>query len=170
MENYSPFKLTALKRKTLSVPMRELLNRGIFKGKCIDFACGYGDDFRFLTHRDIDIVGYDKYNLEFKNDELLKDTYDILTCNYCFNVISKQEHKELLEQIKKLSENIYISVRADSKAIKDTWIYIEEYDCWSTSKGSYQRFYTEDNVKEYFGEVEYLINNSNLKLFKLKLD
>ena len=168
MKNYNPFKLTALKRKSLSVPMRELLNRGIFKGNCIDFACGYGDDFKFLIHKDINIVGYDKYNLEFKNDNSLKDTYDILTCNYCFNVIPKQEHDELLDQIKKLSRNIYISVRSDSKSIKYTWKYIKEYDCWLTSKGSLQRFYSEDTVKEYFGEVEYLINNSNLKLFKLK--
>lgn len=170
MENYDPFKLTALKRKNLSVPMRELFNRGIFEDKCIDFACGHGDDFKFLIHNGINIVGYDKYNPKFKNDELLNNTYDILTCNYCFNVIPKQDHKELLEQIKKLSQNIYISVRSDFKAIKDTWRYIEEYDCWLTSTGSLQRFYSEETVNQYFGEVEYFINNNSLKLFKLKIN
>lgn len=170
MKDYDPYIKTALIRKSLSVPMRELMNLGLFNGKCIDMGCGNGNDVEFLNYLGVDIVGYDKYNLKFKNDELLSNTYDTLTCNYVFNVISKQEHKELLEQIKRLSDNIYISVRSDFKAIKDTWKYIEEYDCWLTPKGSYQRFYTEETVKEYFGEVEYLISNNSLRLFKLKLN
>ena len=78
-----------------------------------------------------------------------------------------KEHKELLNKIKSLGNNIYISVRSDKKAIKDTWEYIKENDCWRTPKNTYQRFYTEEMINTYFGEVEYIINNSNLKLFKL---
>lgn len=172
LENYNPYKLTAISRGgELSKPMKHLLDTGVFDVSqvIIDIGCGKGVDVSILGQQHgLFIMGYDKYNTEYQTDELLHNTYDVVTCNYCFNVIpTRQEHDELLELLKRIGENIYISVRADIKAIKDNWTYIEEYDCWKTSKGSYQRFYTEDMITEYFGEVEYIINDSSLKLFKL---
>ena len=169
MREYNPF-TTALTRTSLSVPMRELMNLCLFDldSKCIDIGCGKGQDVEFLKYLGVDIVGYDRYNPNFKDDKLLESTYETVTCNYVFNVIyNLQEHKELLNNIKSLGNNIYISVRSDKKAIKDTWEYIEENDCWKTPKNTYQRFYTEEMIYTYFGEVEYIINNSSLKLFKL---
>ena len=169
MREYNPF-TTALTRTSLSVPMRELMNLCLFDldSKCIDIGCGKGQDVEFLKYLGIDIIGYDRYNPNFKDDKLLESTYETVTCNYVFNVIyNLQEHKELLNNIKLLGNNIYISVRSDKKAIKDTWEYIEENDCWKTPKNTYQRFYTEELINTYFGEVEYIINNSSLKLFKL---
>ena len=169
MREYNPF-ITALTRTSLSVPMRELINLCLFDldSKCIDIGCGKGQDVEFLKYLGVDIVGYDRYNPSFKDDKLLDNTYDIVTCNYVFNVICDlQEHKELLNNIKKLSDNIYISVRSDNKAIKDTWEYIKENDCWRTPKNTYQRFYTEEMINTYFGDVEYIISNGSLKLFKL---
>lgn len=169
MKEYNPF-TTALTRTSLSVPMRELINLCIFDldSKCIDIGCGKGQDVEFLKYLGVDIVGYDRYNDKFKDDKLLENTYEIVTCNYVFNVIyDLQEHKELLNNIKKIGNNIYISVRSDKKAIKDTWEYIEEQDCWKTPKNTYQRFYTEEMINTYFGQVEYIISNGSLKLFKL---
>ena len=169
MREYNPF-TTALTRTSLSVPMRELMNLCLFDldSKCIDIGCGKGQDVEFIKYLGVDIVGYDRYNPNFKDDKLLESTYETVTCNYVFNVIyNLQEHKELLNNIKLLGNNIYISVRSDKKAIKDTWEYIEENDCWKTPKNTYQRFYTEEMINTYFGEVEYIINNSSLKLFKL---
>ena len=169
MREYNPF-TTALTRTSLSVPMRELMNLCLFDldSKCIDVGCGKGQDVEFLKYLGVDIVGYDRYNPNFKDDKLLESTYETVTCNYVFNVIyNLQEHKELLNNIKLLGNNIYISVRSDKKAIKDTWEYIEENDCWKTPKNTYQRFYTKEMIDTYFGEVEYIINNSSLKLFKL---
>ena len=169
MKEYNPF-TTALTRTNLSVPMRELINLCIFDldSKCIDIGCGKGQDVAFLKYLGIDMVGYDRYNERFKDDKLLESTYDIVTCNYVFNVIyDLQEHKELLNNIKLLGNNIYISIRSDKKAIKDTWEYIKENDCWRTPKNTYQRFYTEEMINTYFGDVEYIISNSSLKLFKL---
>lgn len=167
-EQYNPFK-TAISRHGLSVPMRELVNLNIFNltDRCIDVGCGKGQDVMFLQYMGVNIVGYDKYNQECKDDKLLDNTYDLLTCNYVFNVIDLDEHKQLLNKIKLLSENIYISVRSDSRAIKNNWKYIAEHDYWLTPKGTYQRFYDEEMVHKYFGQVEYIINNGNLKLFKL---
>src|SRR5574344_2123574 len=110
-EQYNPFR-TAISRSGLSVPMRELVNLNVF-----NLADKY---------MDIDIVGYDKYNEEYKDDRLLDNTYDLVTCNYVFNVIDLDEHKRLLNKIKLLSENIYISVRSDSRAIKNNGKYIKD--------------------------------------------
>ena len=122
---YNPFK-TAISRNGLSVPMRELINLNIFNltDKCIDIGCGKGQDVLFLQYMGINIVGYDEYNNEYKDDKLLNDKYDIVTCNYVFNVIDLDEHKELLNKINELSDNIYITVRSDSRAIKSNWKYI----------------------------------------------
>ena len=169
MREYNPF-TTALTRTSLSVPMRELMNLCLFDldSKCIDIGCGKGQDVEFLKCLGIDIVGYDKYNPNFRNDKLLNSTYDIVTCNYVFNVIyDLQEHKELLNKIKRIGSNIYIGVRSDTRAIKKDWIYIKEQDCWRTGRNTYQRFYTEEMINTYFGQVEYIINNGSLKLFKL---
>ena len=169
VREYNPF-TTALTRTSLSVPMRELMNLCVFDldSKCIDIGCGKGQDIEFLKYLGINIVGYDRYNNKFKDDKLLENTYDIVTCNYVFNVIyDLQEHKELLNNIKEIGNNIYISVRSDDRAIKDTWEYIKENDCWKTGRNTYQRFYTEETVNKYFGQVEYIINNGSLKLFKL---
>ena len=168
LSEYNPFK-TAISRNCLSVPMRELVNLNIFNltDKCIDIGCGKGQDVTFLRYLGVNIVGYDKYNPKFNDDKLLDSTYDLITCNYVFNVIDLDEHKNLLNKINKLSDNIYISVRSDTRAIKYNWKYIEENDYWLTSKNTYQRFYTEEMVNKYFGQVEYIINNSSLKLFKL---
>ena len=169
MEEYNPFK-TAISRTSLSVPMRELINLNVFDldSKCIDIGCGKGEDVEFLKYLGVDIVGYDKYNPKFKDDKLLDNTYDIITCNYVFNVIGLQEHKELLNKLKQIGNNIYISVRSDNRAIKDNWEYIKEDDYWKTPKNTYQRFYTEEMVNTYFGQVEYIISNSSLRLFRLK--
>lgn len=54
---------------------------------------------------------YDRYNPNFKDDKLLESAYDTVTCNYVFNAIyDLQEHKELLNKIKLLGNNIYIRV------------------------------------------------------------
>ena len=88
IKEYNPFK-TAISRNCLSVPMRELINLNIFNltDKCIDIGCGKGNDITFLRYLGVNIVGYDKYNPKFNDDKLLDSTYDLVTCNYVFNVI-----------------------------------------------------------------------------------
>ena len=92
---------------------------------------------------------------------------DIVVCNYVFNVIPKDEHKELLELLKALGKEIYISVRSDVKAIKPSWVYCEEKDVYITTSNTYQRFYTELVIKDYFGEVEFIVSNNSFRLFRL---
>ena len=53
LDNYNPYKLTALNRKNLSVPVRTLINKGyIHKGQTIlDFGCGNGFDVKELQKK-----------------------------------------------------------------------------------------------------------------------
>lgn len=167
-KTYNPFKKTALTRNSQSVPMKKLYDKGFIYGKCIDIGCGKGFDIQWLKDKGIHIEGYDKFNKEFKNEKLLEDKYDNVFCNYVFNVISDlDEHKELLNTLKLMSNNIYISVRSDEKAIRPNWEYIDGCDCYKTSKLSYQRFYDENKIRNMFGDVEYIISNTSLKLFKI---
>lgn len=168
--NYNPFEKTALRRKELSKPMRELIDRNLLTGTILDMGCGHGNDVKTLLAKGWDIVGYDKYNMEFNRDELLNKRYDVVTCNYMFNVIPDlKEHNDMVKKLRSLSDNVYIAVRTDTKAIKDTWRWDSESMGYWTPRNSFQRFYDDyGEVEEWFGDVEYIIDNSSMKLFKLR--
>ena len=167
---YNPFLKTAIVRKGVSKPMKILKDRELLKGKILDFACGHGEDVSILSGLGFDIIGYDKFNDTYRNDKLLVNKYDVVTCNYCFNVIPDlEEHRQVLELLKSLSDNVYISVRSDLKAIKPNWIYNKDQLGYWTTTGSFQRFYDDEMVNELFGEIEYINNNASFKLFKLIL-
>lgn len=171
-KEYNAFK-TAIKRNNkLSSPMKKLLDIGVFdKNKMyLDYGCGFGEDVNKLKNLGYNIVGYDKYNKEFDNKELLNTKYNTIISNYTFNVIPKQEHDKLLKLLKSLGDEIYISVRADKKAIKHNWVYDKDKDVYITTANTYQRFYDEEMIYSYFSQVEYIVNNNNYKLFKIKGD
>lgn len=165
---YNPFLKTAIVRKGVSKPMKILKDKELLKGKILDFACGHGEDVSILSGFGFDIIGYDKFNDRYRNDKLLNNKYGVVTCNYCFNVMPDlEEHRQVLELLKSLSDNVYISVRSDLKAIKPNWIYNKEQLGYWTTTGSFQRFYDDEMVNELFGEIEYINNNASFKLFKL---
>ena len=167
---YNPYKLTALVRKTLSTPVRILVNKGyIHKDQVIlDFGCGNGFDTMELQKKGYNIVGYDKFNSTYNEPQLLNNKYDCVICNYVLNVIPDlRDHQQVLEQLKSLADNVYISVRSDVKAVKDNWEFIEQWQCYKTPKGSYQRFYNETMIDDLVGEVEYIHNGNDYKLFKI---
>jgi hypothetical protein len=167
-EEYNPYKLTALHRKVLSTPMRLLKEKDLLKGTILDFGCGNYDDCRILQKEGFNIFGYDKYNPIYKEDRLLKNHFDTLTCNYVFNVIPDlQEHYDLIGLLKKLSDNIYIAVRSDIKAKQDNWIWSDREQGYWTSRGSFQRFYNGGIIHLLFDNVQYIHNGSDFKLFKL---
>lgn len=170
---YDPFKLTAIKRDKLSVPMRFLKDKGyITKDMFIlDYGCGHGDDINILKNEGFSIAGYDKYNPKYSNESILKSVFkpDIVTCNYVFNTIhTLMEHKRTIHKLRLLSKNVYISVRRDFNAIKDSWEYDYINKSYKTSKGSYQRFYDLNMINKMFGRVEIINGTSSYILFRLK--
>lgn len=167
-KEYNPFKLTAITRKNMSVPYRhesKLFNKSDI---ILDYGCGHGEDADILNKEGYNIIKYDKFNEVYQHQALLKIKYDKVVCNYVLNTIPNMEtHNEVVKTLRNLSDSVYVAVRADKKAIKDKWTYDDANMCYKTSKGSYQRFYDEDIIDKLFGKVEYIVNNSVLKLFKL---
>ena len=167
---YNPYNKTALSRNKPSKPYRILIDNGYINktDKVLDYGCGNNFDADYYNELDYDIFGYDKFNYVYNMPSLVNDKYNIVTSNYMFNVIpSLEDHKKVLEQLKDLSDNVYISVRSDVKAIKDNWIWSDREQGFWTSKGSFQRFYNETMIDILFGDVEYIHNGNDFKLFKL---
>lgn len=169
---YNPFK-TAIKRRELSKPMTILLTKNLLHGKILDFGCGYGIDVKILSVHpfNYNIQGYDKHSPEFsKNYALMNDNYDIITCNYMFNVIPNLEtHRIILDTLRSMCKVAYIAVRTDTKAIKDNWKWDNKAQGYWTTTGTFQRFYDDYGLMdELFGEVEYIADNNSMKLFKIK--
>ena len=79
----------------------------------------------------------------------------------------KEDIDILLEDIRNLGDSVYITVSSDRKVIKDNWKYDDINNGYWTSKCTFQRFYTEEMIKNQFGEVEYIINGNEFKLFRL---
>ncbi|GCD10405.1 methyltransferase domain-containing protein [Clostridium tagluense] len=174
INNFNPFKRTAIVRHTFSRPMRELLNRGLLDNSTVlDYGTGRGTDCKFLEYsyqcNNIDAYGYDEYNEEYSGIYVFKRFYTNLTSIYMMNTVySLETHKRLVDSFGKLAKNVYIAVRTDISSVKDTWRYIEEYDGYITPNGSFQRFYTEEMITKYFGKVTYIKSTTGYKLFKLE--
>ena len=102
---------TAIKRTSLSKPIRELIERNLIpdNASVLDFGCGRGFD--------ADTLGFDKYDPYFFK-RLPDRHYEIIVCNYVLNVIDEQEADKVLNSIKELllpSGVAYITVRRDVK-------------------------------------------------------
>lgn len=169
MKTYNSFKTTALVRgSSMSVPVRTLVKKGILaEGKSIlDFGCGHGESKAQLPN--LNIALYDKFNDQFADVAALNNEYDIVICNYVFNVIpTLDEHAETLNNLRKLGKEVYISVRADVKAVSEKWVFDPANETYFTGRST-QRLYDEDMVARLFGEVEYIVSNQSLKLFRIK--
>jgi hypothetical protein len=116
-------KLTAVKRKRISLPTRFLLKHGLLRKQGLDYGCGYGFDARYL--------GYDKYDPNFKWSYLPEKTYWTIICHYVLNVIPEAKDREwILQDIKgylRPGGKAFITVRRDKKRLNG----------W-TNKGTYQ--------------------------------
>ena len=104
--------LTAIKRTDLSVPTRYLLNKGMLKGRILDFGCGFGFDTDELQRQGLDIVGYDYY---YRPDYPIGQ-FDTIICNYVLNVLEPYAQAEVMMNISNLLKSTgtaYYAVRRD---------------------------------------------------------
>ena len=119
--------LTAIKRKTLSLPMQWLVDNGhIKKGdNGLDYGCGRGDDADALY-----FAGYDPHhrNVDLNAGGSDKAFFDVVTCNYVLNVIEDKNDRFAVEcnLIFRARRKAFISVRNDIKLLnghtsKGTW-------------------------------------------------
>lgn len=103
-------KFTAIVRKKPSLPMVFLSNNGLLLGDVLDYGCGRGFDVDFFG-----IDGYDPYwEVGIKKDK----KYDTIVCNYVLNVVSEEEQKKIISDIRSLLKpegKAYFTVRRDIK-------------------------------------------------------
>ena len=90
---------TAIKRKTASRPMRDLIENGyLLKGKSVlDFGCGWGKDVKYLEmkqdHSKL-IDGYDPYEEFGYSQSPPMARYDAVTMIYVANVIPDKAKRQ----------------------------------------------------------------------------
>lgn len=104
--------LTAIKRTDLSVPTRYLLNKGLLKGRILDFGCGFGFDTDELYRQGLDIVGYDYYY----RPDYPSGQFDTIICNYVLNVLEPYAQAEVMMNVSNLLKptgTAYYAVRRD---------------------------------------------------------
>lgn len=107
--------LTAKKRDKISFPVRWLERKGYFKGRILDYGCGFGTDADFLQKLSYsDLTKYDKHYYP----EYPKTKFDAIICSYVLNVLEKQEQAEVIMEISELLNDdgkAYFAVRRDIK-------------------------------------------------------
>lgn len=104
--------LTAIKRTDFSVPTRYLLNKGLLKGRILDFGCGFGFDTDELKKQGYNITGYDYYY----RPDFPTGKYDTIICNYVLNVLEPYAQAEVLMNVSNLLKptgTAYYAVRRD---------------------------------------------------------
>ena len=150
---------TAIARQKMSRPMKKMYESRKFDKKTVlDYGCGKGFDVEYLKLQGIDIKGYEPFASD-KYLQMPEGKFDIITSNYVLNVIENPtERKKLVEEMKKLGNTVVITVRADKKSIKNTWVTFS--DGFLTPKGTFQKIYDEKTLKEEFGNVEILYKDA----------
>jgi len=113
--------LTALRRKSLSLPCKYLLDKNLVQGRALDYGCGHGFD--------ADSLGAEKYDPHYFPTRP-EGKYNLIYCNYVLNVIEDPaERLKVIEDIRSFLAPkgvAYISVRNDREKLigykkKGTW-------------------------------------------------
>ena len=107
---------TAINRSGPSAPLRFIEGSLELDNLILDYGCGKGADVKYLKSKGYNVDGYDPYYNDI--DLSSKDSYyDVVICNYVFNVLDASEEDSLMNSILsklKVGGRAYISVRRDS--------------------------------------------------------
>lgn len=119
--------LTAISRKSLSVPAKWLIGKNLISKNHLDYGCGKGGD--------ADRLACDKYDPHYFPDKPV-NKYDSITCTYVLNVLNSTDISNVLESIRQLLTDegrAYITVRRDikkegitSKGTHQYMVYLDE--------------------------------------------
>ena len=165
---------TAIARTKHSKPYQYLVKNNLIHmlEYVLDYGCGKGYDVEQLKKAGYRIKGYDKFQENYNDLHTLDYVFDVVTCNYVLNVIEDNvERLKVIEELRDLANQVYITVRSDKKSIKDTWTKYN--DGWITTKGTFQKFFTVSELEEMCCTSEdwdfsVLTNNSNEIMISMK--
>ena len=144
---------TAISRKKMSRPMRLALSTRFVNPNMslLDYGCGKGEDVTQLRSMGITATGYDPhYHYRYSGNE--KKPADIVTLFYVLNVIEDPvERNDVLRDAYALANNVlFIAVRTGKSPLKNAEPHS---DGWITSKGTFQKFFTTDELLDYVYDV-----------------
>jgi len=144
--------LTAISRKSLSVPMRISLEWGLVKHgiEVLDYGCGRGDDVTMLNKRyGIDAYGYDPHYAP--DYSMLMLAYDTVTCFFVLNVIeTRQARIKMLKEAYSLClDSLVVAIR-HQKPKNSGAPYLDGY---ITSKHTFQKYFSDVEVKDMLIEA-----------------
>lgn len=138
---------TAIRRKGLSLPVRQALNDGVIDSlaSVFDFGCGHGEDIELLGCQGIKCCGWDP---AFRPDGPHVSA-DVVNLGYVVNVIEDvAERQSTLRQAWGLcrralivSAQILVPGRGNQQ--------VEFGDGVLTRRGTFQKFFTQGELREY---------------------
>ncbi|WP_242359872.1 DNA phosphorothioation-associated putative methyltransferase [Anaeromyxobacter sp. SG17] len=140
---------TALRRVTCSRPVALALGDGLIVPgtRVLDYGCGHGADVRFLAARGVQCTGWDPF---FAPQSELSNA-QVVNIGYVLNVIENSaERAEALRSAYGLAEDLLVvAVRVD-RALDHGEPCA---DGVRTSRGTFQKLYTQDEFKEYIQQT-----------------
>ena len=154
--------LTVKERFTMSLPTKMLLEKGLLRGKILDFGCGLGKDVELLKEKGFDIVGYDPHYFP----QLPTGKFDTILCFYVLNVLLPLEQAEVLMDVSyylKETGTAFFSVRRDiaKDGFRTHFIHQKPvYQCHV--KLSYLSFFSNQNTEIYQYQHFTTLNKANV--------
>lgn len=146
--NINPEK-TAIHRTSCSRPTRLAVNHNIITKDTtvLDYGCGRGADVAYLNSLGINCVGWDPF---YSPNHTPKKS-DVVLLNYVLNVIvAKKERDSTLQKALALTKHILVvAVRVEKLPV----CYTPYKDGHLTKKGTFQKFYTQDEFQAYLEAV-----------------
>jgi len=142
---------TAIDRLGLSRPFQCLARHGYLDTgmSVFDYGCGKGDDLRLLRDYGLDIDGWDPFYLPGTE----RKQADVVNIGFVINVIeSTVERAETLRQAFSLTRSV-MSVSAMLFNETSTSQAESFGDGVVTSRGTFQKYYSQTELKDYIEEV-----------------
>ncbi|MGU3389002.1 DNA phosphorothioation-associated putative methyltransferase [Methylobacterium sp. D53M] len=140
---------TALARNRLSTPMQALTRHGFVEVgvEVLDYGCGQGDDVRALVESGVAARGWDPH---FLPDADLEPA-DTVNLGFVLNVIERPaERLETLRQAWSLCRRV-LAVAVMVAGHRLTTGLKPYGDGYLTSRGTFQRYFTPDELREIVG-------------------
>ena len=165
---------TAITRTTFSKPYRLLIEKKEIRPNMsvLDYGCGKGFDVKGFDNfgagwAGLNIRGFDPFQPGFDCPECLEMAYDVVTCNYVMNVIeSPQERAAVVRRLLALAPVVFLSVRADRKAVKDSWKPFA--DGWLTPNSTFQKLYDREEATREFSGATVVHEDSSFIMLKFE--
>jgi DNA phosphorothioation-associated putative methyltransferase len=142
---------TAIARRDLSQPMQLMMRLGVVKPdrSVLDYGCGQGEDVEALASQGFEAFGWDPHHAA----KGPRRPADVVNLGFVLNVI--EDPRERAETLKAAwgfaGRALCVSVMAQSKA--QTGGQKPHGDGFLTSWGTFQRYYTQQDLRDYVTKI-----------------